>query len=227
MEKIFHIPHSSVYIPDSYIHEYVISKSELEKEALTLCDIRTNELVDEDSIIFPYSRIFCDVERFNSDKEEMKSIGMGVLYTSTHNLETLRINPSVEILDFYNEHHDKLNKITKEKLETSNEILFIDIHSYSNTPLKYELHKNLSRPDICIGLNERYNKDVIEKIIYTIKEFDYTYSINEPFSGCLLPSDYINDERVNGVMIEINKNVYDNELSFEKLKSFFKCIKEI
>ena len=226
MEKMCHIPHSSIYIPKEYINNYILSPEELEKEALTMCDIRTDEMTNG-CITFPYSRIFCDVERINSDKEIMNSVGMGVLYTKTHNLKPLRDNPAKEIIKLYNEHHNKLNKILKEKLENHNEVLFIDLHSYSNKPLEYELNKNLKRPDICIGINKRFNKIIINKLIYIIENFNYSLVVNEPFSGCLLPSDYIDDERVHGFMIDINKKLYDTDLKFEKIKSFLKCVNKI
>jgi predicted N-formylglutamate amidohydrolase len=226
MKKIFHIPHSSVDIPEEYINEFIISKEQLEHDAILLCDFRTNEMVD-DGIIFPYSRLFCDVERYNSDLEKMNDIGMGVLYMKNHNLDTIRENPSIEIINYYNEHHRKLNEITKTLLETNSEIFFIDLHSYSKEILPYELNKDLTRPEICIGINERYNKELLKKLIYIIEDFGYTYFINEPFIGCLLPSDYIDDERVHGIMIEIRKDVYDSDEKFEKIKELLKCVKEI
>lgn len=63
---LIHIPHSSLYIPDDYKNKSLLSLSELEQENLFMCDYRVDELIDDKSqaIIFPYSRIFCDVERF-------------------------------------------------------------------------------------------------------------------------------------------------------------------
>jgi len=225
MKKIFHIPHSSIYIPEKYIKEFSISKKQLELDSLLLSDIRTDEMVD-DGIIFPYSRLFCDVERYNSDLEEMNKIGMGVLYTVNHNLEIIRENPSKEIIKFYDEHHKKLNEVTKKALETD-EVLFIDLHSYSKDELPYEINKDSARPDICIGVNERYNEDIVEKIIKLCVTHDYTYNINRPYKGCLLPSEYMNDERVHGIMIEIRKDVYDTDEKFKKIKDLLRCVKEI
>ncbi len=224
MEKIFHIPHSSTYIPTEYINEYSLSIEELMNEAAIMCDSRTNEMVD--GIVFPYSRIFCDVERFNSDNEIMNSVGMGVLYTKTQDQKTLRKNPSKEILNFYREYHKNFNDLVAEKLKIDN-VLIIDLHSYSKDTLEYELNKSMKRPEICIGLNKRFNEKLVEELIYIIKKFNYTFAINEPFSGCIIPSEYVDDKRVDCVMIEIRKDVYDTSEKFEKIKSFLKCIKEI
>ena len=222
MEKIFHIPHSSTYIPAEYINEYSLTLEELMNEATIMCDSRTNEMID--GVVFPYSRIFCDVERFNSEKEIMNSVGMGVLYTKTHDQKVLRENPSKEILNFYKEHHKKLNDLVAEKLKIGN-VLIIDLHSYSKNALKYELNKSEKRPEICIGLNSRFDENLVKELIYIIENFNYTYAINEPFSGCLIPYEYIDDERVNGIMIEIRKDVYNTSEKFEKIRSFLKCIK--
>jgi len=225
METIFHIPHSSTYIPEEYLSEYSLSIEELKQEANLMCDNRTNEMIE--GLIFPYSRLFCDVERFDSDKEIMNSVGMGVLYTKTHDSKTLRESPSKNIMNFYYQHHNKFNEFVAEKLKHNDEILIVDLHSYSKEALSYELFKIKQRPEICIGLNERFNKLLLEKLIYKIKDFNYTYAINEPFIGSLLPSNYINDERVHGIMIEIRKDVYDTSEKFEKIKDFLKWLKEL
>ena len=230
MNKIFHIPHSSTHIPKEYIGTFMISEKELYDEISIMCDTRTDEMIDsEDKIVFPYSRILCDVERFNSEQEIMNKVGMGVIYYKTHNLNPMRAKlPDKiykELIGFYDEHHKKLNDVCEEKLKDG-DVLFIDLHSYSNTPLRYELYKDKKRPNICLGINDRFNEEILDKIISIVERFGYTYSINEPFSGCLLPSNYIDDERVHGVMIEINKLIYSSVHDFEKVKDFLKCIKK-
>lgn len=209
IKKIYYIPHSSTYIPEEYLSEYNVSKEDLKLYASILCDVRTNEMVNKnDAIIFPYSRLFCDVERFNSNKEEMNKIGMGVLYKVNHNLEIIRENPSEDIIKYYIEHHEKLNNVTRKYLEEYDEILIIDLHSYSKQALPYELHKDCERSEICIGVNvDDFNIKILNDIVNKIKAFGFNYSINEPFSGCLIPSDYINDKRVYGIMIEIRKDI--------------------
>lgn len=193
-----------------------------------MCDHLLDKLVSvDDSIIFPYSRIFCDVERYDSDDEIMNNVGMGILYTKTHDLKDLRTNPSLDIKKLYYSHHKKLNDIVDAELKKNDNILFIDLHSYSKNALKYELYKDKKRPEICIGLNEFYNKNLVYKLIYIIKEFGYSYIINEPFSGCLTPNKYVNDKRVNCIMIEIRKDVYETLKGIEKIKKFLKCVKNL
>ena len=100
MNKIFHIPHSSTYIPKEYISDYLVNLDYLNLSANIICDNDLDKMVEHfkpNSIIFPYSRLFCDVERFDSDDEIMNSIGMGVLYTHNHELVEIRKNPNKDI----------------------------------------------------------------------------------------------------------------------------------
>lgn len=218
MKRIYHIPHSSTYIPREYLSEYNISESELLKYSTILSDINTDKFVDnsQTKIIFPYSRLFCDVERFDDDREIMNNIGMGVLYNVNHNLEVIRENPSLDIMKHYYDHHNKLNEIVGEYINEG--VLFLDIHSYAKDPLPYEINKEGNRPEICLGVNENIDNELLNRVISIVEEFGYDYAINTPFSGCLIPSNYINDDRVQGIMIEVRKDVYSTEEGLAKIK---------
>jgi len=231
MKKLIHIPHSSTKIPKMFLSDYLISGDELVDESILMCDIYTDKLIekskDVEIIKFKYSRLFCDVERFETD--EMDEVGMGILYTNTHDLNPMRVlKNEKEILKYYYTHHNKLNNLTEEILEQDGEIFIIDLHSYSNKPLKYELHKNLKRPDVCLGVDSFHmDEKLLEKIIYIFNEHKINFIINEPFEGCLIPSNYyLKDKRVKGIMVEINKKMFKNDL--EKIKELLIClIKEI
>ena len=55
--------------------------------------------------------------------------------------------------------------------------------------------------NVLVDIHERRTREYIEK-------FGYTWGINEPFLGCLIPGDYyIKDNRVKGFMFEINKRL--------------------
>jgi N-formylglutamate amidohydrolase len=79
---ILHIPHSSTNIP--FFDGYIDDKQKIIKEIIKLTDWFTDDLFSneiDDAIITPFSRIFCDVERFTDDKlEVMSKFGMGFLY---------------------------------------------------------------------------------------------------------------------------------------------------
>ena len=232
MNKLIHIPHSSVYIPEKYMGDYIVSSEEVKSIANILMDHGTDklagilpaELFKDNVVQFPYSRIFCDVERFNSEEEEMNDIGMGVLYTHSHELKEIRrVKDKESIFKYYHEHHKLLDDKCENLLKKYGEVMFIDLHSYYNESLPYEKHKDLKRPDICIGIEEFHlNKNHLENLINMIESYGYTWSINEPFIGCLIPNKYyMKDKRVSGFMFEVNKNVFND---FEKISELFKKI---
>ena len=84
---ILHIPHSSHSIPASYQEYFVLSSKDLEHEQLRMVDAYTDELFslnESEAVIFHYSRLLVDVERFSIDENEpMSQVGMGVIYTRT------------------------------------------------------------------------------------------------------------------------------------------------
>ena len=80
-QVILHVPHSSAAIP--FNNGYVVSDAMLEAEILKLTDSHTEDLFYSEAdimIVAPFSRIFCDPERFADDsKEVMAQFGMGAL----------------------------------------------------------------------------------------------------------------------------------------------------
>jgi N-formylglutamate deformylase len=225
IQKIIHVPHSSEYIPNDYLNDYLIDNQALINEVKIMKDDFTYELVEAfpNVLKFPYSRIFCDVERFLDDREIMNKVGMGFAYTHSHDQKLIRkISNIIPILDIYNNHHILLNNKTKKILDNHQEVLILDIHSFSDKPLPYELYKDLKRPDICIGTDDFHSdKKNVDKLIYKIKEMEFSYSINEPFKGCIIPSEYyLKDNRVKGIMLEFNKKALT--INYEKIKEFVK-----
>ena len=72
---LIHVPHSSLYIPEEYKRTALIPPDELDAENLFMCDTGIVKLIppalEENAVIFPYSRLFCDVERFRDGSEPM------------------------------------------------------------------------------------------------------------------------------------------------------------
>ena len=94
-DYIIHIPHSSLVLPDEFWDGVLLDETEIGKENKFLCD----ELVDtfvpkefEDKIVmFQFSRMFIDVERFRSDDiESMSKLGMGAVYLKNSNGQFFR-----------------------------------------------------------------------------------------------------------------------------------------
>jgi len=143
---ILHIPHSSIHIPS--LQGYAVDQEILNAEILKLTDWYTDELfgnTTDVSIIAPFSRIFCDPERFTDDsKEEMSKYAMGVLYETLDSGELMR-KVTLELRNFaidnyYQPHHNKLNKAVFKELKHSGTAIVVDCHSFPSTLLK-ELYR--------------------------------------------------------------------------------------
>lgn len=235
MNKIvLHIPHASINIPIK--DGYVAPKDQLDLEILKLTDWYTDDLFEsdlDDKIITPFSRIFCDVERFaDDDKEVMSKFGMGVLYEKFDDGRDLRVVSSETrktILDnYYWKHHNKLTELVSKHLELNNKCLIIDCHSFPSTPLKRALSQELNRPDFNIGTDKFHTPPkLIEASKVYFQELGYTLGIDWPYSGTITPNKYYNvDSRVNSIMLEVNRKLYLNEPTNLKSSSYAN-IKEV
>ena len=101
---IANIPHSSIYIPPLMKRSFVLNDDDLKNELLKMTDRYIDELfscvhdIGGVSVIYNYSRLVVDPERFEDDeKEVMSSKGMGVIYINDSNGNKIRVNiPSGE-----------------------------------------------------------------------------------------------------------------------------------
>jgi N-formylglutamate amidohydrolase len=196
----------------------------LRNELLRMTDAYTDELfpvtpVEAGCVVFPISRLVCDVERFSSDEDEpMAARGMGVIYTRTSQGEPLRSDPTPlerqHILDrWYWPHHLKLERLVNEVISQMGQCIIIDCHSFPSIALPYEMDHSNNRPDICIGTDPFHTPTFLsDALIAAVKAFKFSVAINTPFAGALVPIAYYRkDRRVWSVMIEVNRRVYMDE----------------
>lgn len=235
MKKIIlHIPHSSIIIPTKA--GYVASDVELKNETLKLTDWYTDDLFrhkEAVQIIAPFSRLFCDVERFPEDKDEvMARVGMGMVYTTLDNGGALRhVTADLRkkiFKQFYQEHYYKFLQKVGEALKQNGSCLIIDCHSFSNIPFNRDLNKKLPRPDICIGTDGFHtSKNLLRITRQYFKNNKLSCKVNVPYAGTMVPTKYyLKDKRVQSIMIEVNRDLYLEKNSKIKNKNY-KKIKEI
>ena len=228
---ILHIPHSSRAIPDNLRDQIVLSDEELSTELTLMTDAFTDELffLPETAIVrFPISRLLVDVERFLDDAEEpMSRMGMGVIYTRTAFMVTLRRpleSHEVRTLvsEYYEPHHRKLFGEVNNELEKYGKALIVDSHSFPSQPLLCDMDHSVPRPDFCIGTDSFYTpKELIEIVERTIKGSGYSTGIDLPYSGSLVPVAYYKkDHRVASILIEVNSRLYMDEESGAKSTQF-------
>jgi len=221
---IFNIPHSSTYVPFT---EGFIGKSYL-KEIELLTDHATDIIFNVEGsrkMICPFSRVFCDVERFPDSREEMEKYGMGVFYTHTDKGELMRElsadKRAIFMNAFYYNYHTKLEKLIHETIKMYKHATIVDCHSFTNTPFNRDLDKTENRPDICIGTDLYHTPiDLENNLVYYFQKQGFSVSVNSPYKGCLVPSVFLHrNKKVQAVMIEVNRNLYMTERKVLKRKT--------
>lgn len=227
---LVHIPHSKTKIPVEFMGLFSISDQDIKNELIKMTDLYTDELFASkyDTVIFPFSRLICDVERFRDDSAEiMSKKGMGICYTSTSNQTPLKTvteeHRSFIMQKYYEPHHNKIFNIVKQKLECYGSCLIIDAHSFASEPLPYEYQQDSHRPDICIGSDEYHTPVWVSKYCLDyFKTLGYKVNINTPFSGTIIPMQFYQKEpAVYSIMIEVNKKLYLNESNGNKNDKFY------
>ena len=224
-EKILlHVPHSSAVFPQ----ESVYSFNDLDEQEKRLIDYYTDELFVPNhssdkinSAVFPYCRLYCDVERLINDPLETRGLGIRYSWGLTEHVErhlSFSFSSKEESFRLYSDFHTKVSNTLVRQSGIDDDILLIDCHSFSHLPNL--LNSNPPDIDICIGYNDDEtcpNKVVIGNIARFFESFGYKVGINEPFSNSKTFSVPV---KYHSVMIEINKRLYMDEETLEKKEDF-------
>ena len=213
---LIHVPHASMYLPETYWRTALIPADELEEENHFMCDTGVLELIPpvlaENVVAFPYSRLYCDVERFRDGSEPMVAYGMGYIYThDSWGREMFRPTDAhrAEVSAVYEAHHGELNRRTSEILEKHGQCLIIDLHSFSDETVN-RLFGWTDFPDVCIGTEpDYYSEEVVESISCFCKSIGLSVAFNYPYRGSLVPNRYYGKKNTGivSVMLEINKRI--------------------
>ena len=228
---VCNIPHANTMIPDWAIKDMLVSRQAL----ADLVDFMVDKEVDKLWGFVPteykqtasMSRLVLDVERFRKDEDEpMSAKGMGLYYTHTPEGKPFRLKSADtyrRVLFVYEQYHKALEEKVARCLRENGQCILLDCHSFHDG-MAYTDYRVESFPDVCIGVNGSVSPTA-QRVVEIFKEHGYTVKINEPFSGTLIPLKYLHDERVEGVMIELNRRIYEGA-SFEKVRAICKEIFE-
>ena len=228
---VLHVPHSSTIIPPELRATFLLDDAELGEEIRKMTDLYTDELFDVKSgcvVRFPVSRLVVDPERFRDDAEEvMAARGMGALYTSTSSLGCLRDRPDPHAREellarFYDPHHQALEAAVDAALAANGRAVVIDCHSFPSQPRPYEIEQDPDRPDLCIGTDSFHTpSDLVERVQGAAERAGFSVEIDRPFAGALVPAKHYRQRRsVFAVMLEVNRRLYMDEETGERLASF-------
>ena len=236
---VLHIPHNSTLIPANVSDQFTLSDAELNDEIKKMTDHHTQDLfgqgVNSSQIVAaPVSRLVVDVERFEDDAlEPMSGVGMGVVYTRTHDAKTLRRPISQEERDellneWYRPHHLRLSNAVENAIKCHGRCLIVDCHSFPRKALPYENSQGADRRDICIGTDEYHTPNQLaDWLVKSIRHSARSVSLNSPFSGSLVPQGYYHlDKRVESVMIEVRRDIYMDENTQIRIRGTFEATQE-
>jgi N-formylglutamate amidohydrolase len=223
---VLHVPHSSRAIP-GWVREHILLDDAallLELDAMT--DAFTDEIaaaaVDVASrwgtdrpwaFVNRLSRLVIDPERFpDPDDEEMARVGMGAVYTATHDGGVLReaddTHGEALMSAYFRPYADALGELVEERLDAHARALVIDVHSYPRDRLPYERHPSAARPAVCLGADDVHTPPGLRAAAESaFAAWEPVW--NQPFAGTYVPTRHFRvDSRVASVMVEIRRDVY-------------------
>jgi N-formylglutamate deformylase len=230
---ILHIPHSSRLIPHEERAQLAPDDRALALELLRMTDAFTDDLFaptpfEAARVVFPVSRLVCDVERFPDDADEPMALrGMGAIYVRTTDGRPLRehLTPAERarlIERWYRPHHQKLTQTVDDVNADGTGCIIVDCHSFSSRPLPHEPDQDPVRPDICIGTDGWDTPARLrDELVAAAAARGFSVLVDRPFAGALVPArHYRREPKVQAIMIEINRRLYMDEATGERLPSF-------
>jgi N-formylglutamate deformylase len=169
---------------------------DLENEIINLTDWYTDEIfdtVEDTNVVTPFSRIFCDVERFEDDDQEvMSKVGLGILYEKIDSGNAMRqVDPALRkkvIEEYYLPHHKIFEETVDNELARSWKSLIVDCHSFPDTPMIWDLNQEIPHPDFNIGTDELHTPEWFTELSEGFfKENGYSVWIDKPYKGTIVP----------------------------------------
>lgn len=212
-----HIPHASLEVPQIFYDGLLISRAEFSRYNREMADIGVEELfrgVEGERIVAPYSRLFCDVERYrDDDKEPMAKYGEGAVYTRLYDGVLFHSHDAAyrnAVLEYYDAYHARFNETVLRLLEEDQRLLILDCHSFSDKMAAHFFAPPF--PDVCIGIEkDHYDETITEKILSAIRKKGFSYAIDSPYRGSILPTAAASlptEKKIVSIMIEVNKRIY-------------------
>ena len=232
---IISIPHSGTLYSNIFLKNILLSKKELQFSEDNYVDKVLEKVLSQNVsyVKANFPRSFIDVNRspleldslmvssnipiideFNLTK--VKS-GIGVIhrvsYYGNEIYDHLLTRREIvkRLLNNYFPYHNALKLLIKNAKKINNRVLVLDFHSMPSRFLDNSV-------DIVIGnnFNLSCNETISTKIINYFYDYNYSLSINDPYSGGFITKFYGKPmDRINILQIEINRSLYMNEDTLE------------
>jgi N-formylglutamate deformylase len=230
---ILHVPHSSRRIPPHVRERILLDDRALAAELELLTDQHTDRLAARAATVVAhssdgprpwlfrnrFSRLVVDPERFPDEREEMATVGMGAVYTRTAHGGRLREDDPAHAADllasYYRPYAAGMTALVDERLAATGRAVVLDVHSYPELALPYELHGTAPRPEVCLGTDAAHTPaDLIDAARVAFAACG-SVGLDTPFAGCYVPlKHYGGNAAVTAVMIELRRDVYRSGSGF-------------
>ncbi len=218
---ILHVPHASSAIPPDIRRGLLLDDAELAAELAHMTDAYTDVIAARAtaaaahspwSFVNSLSRLVVDPERFPDQREDMRAVGMGAVYTRTHDGRPLRRDDEGAEADllgnWFAPYSEAIARLVAARLAAVDAVMIIDVHSYPSRRLPYEIGGE-ERPAICLGTHEFHTSDWLLAAAKEAFASCGDIGENSPFAGCYVPERYFEtDSRVGALMVEIRRDVY-------------------
>ncbi|MFF3935578.1 N-formylglutamate amidohydrolase [Streptomyces phaeofaciens] len=221
---ILHVPHSARDIPDAVRTGIVLEDAALERELDHITDSHTARIAEEAArlagaapwrFVNRLSRLVVDPERFPDEREEMRAVGMGAVYTRTTHREVLRpdgFDPEPLVERYFRPYARAMTDAVADRLAAVGRAVVVDVHSYPAVPLPYELHGAGPRPPVCLGTDSFHTPPELLAAARKAFEGIGETGLDSPFAGAYVPLEYYgSDPRVSALMVEIRRDTYMTE----------------
>lgn len=223
---ILHVPHASRRVSAEARGRLLLDDDALLAELDLMTDAFTDQIAAAAAraavVALPwvftnlFSRLVVDPERFPDEREEMRAVGMGAVYTRTSHGEPLRRpDPAHEaaLLDrHYHPYARAMAGLVDERLAATGRAVVVDVHSYPRRALPYELHGSGPRPEVCLGTDAFHTPAALLSAARAAFAPVGMVDVNTPFAGCYVPLRHHGTQpAVAALMVELRRDVYLEE----------------
>jgi len=237
---VIHVPHASLEIPADISQSFVIDDATLAAELLAITDRYVDEIVAPLSALgatiirHPVSRLVCDPERYPHDADEpMSTHGMGAIYTHITHHRPLRpagwteADREAVMQSHYWPHADAMTAAVTATLAQHDRRTILDAHSFPTAALPFE-DPTRDRPQICLGHNTTNAPEPwLQTWEHEARARHLTVARNTPFAGAYIPLQYLNDPRVQSLMVEFRRDLYMNEQTGDRIATGIEMLQDL
>ncbi|MFC6020738.1 N-formylglutamate amidohydrolase [Plantactinospora solaniradicis] len=218
---ILHVPHAGRLIPPTARRRLLLGDPELVAELDRMTDSHTDLVAARSAatagrtpwtFVNLLSRLVVDPERFPDERESMRAVGMGAVYTRTSDGRRLREDDPAaeeELLDrWYRPYGRAMTELVDARLASAGRVTIVDVHSYPSARLPYEIG-GAARPAICLGTDPDHTPGWLLSAARQSFAGHGDIEVDTPFAGCYVPlRHYRRDRRVHALMVEIRRDRY-------------------